>query len=58
MLLEFILKFLLIILYFVGLSFNSFKEKDIPNWNNNLTDYQKVEKDNVFAKNKYKRGLD
>ena len=58
MLLEFILKFLLIFLFFVGLSFNRFKEKDIPNENINLTDYQKVEKDNVFAKNKYKRGLD
>ena len=52
MLLEFILKFLLIFLFFVGLSFNRFKEKDIPNENINLTDYQKVEKDNVFAKNK------
>jgi len=37
-LLELILKFLLISLYFVGLSFKKFQEKDIPNGNINPND--------------------
>jgi hypothetical protein len=54
---ELILK-LLIFLYFVELSFNRFKEKDIPIENINLNDNSKGRKKWCFCKINNKKDLD